>query len=153
MHFEHERDERAQARAEREQATRISSWSVICKQHVAQEGEVTDGILVRNASETPFTTLRSPARCTTGAYSSPLSLECSPPGEHVLFWHPQKHWTFPVRADEVSGEVRPVMRSDSWRLTHFCATSVTACYRPASRRALSAGGSGGQLAISRVAAS
>lgn len=53
LHFEHERDERAQARAEREQATRISSWSVICKQHVAQEREVTVGILVRNASETP----------------------------------------------------------------------------------------------------
>lgn len=109
--IESNRDLAASTERRREQATAISAWV-----SVTAEENYTAGVEIINVSPAPVYDVRIEVNDRNGTPLRPLTLTVLPPGRFFASTDDKYGWSFPNPSEAVGKPLRPVARSNNWRV-------------------------------------
>lgn len=114
--IETSRDRASEERAEMEQASGIAGWCVFAQD---REKGHQKGIQLHNSSDAPVydVVVESTYAATAKGEAQPLQpirLSVLPPGDYVVFEHPEYHWAYAEERAALPTSVRPVSKNPKW---------------------------------------
>lgn len=113
--IEAERDREARLAQEMEQASCIAAWPITLPDRPRTSADAY-GLRVVNRSQTPVFNVSIDSTDGQGHPVRPCVMNILPPGDFVVLRHETYVWAFPEECGAMTEPVRPITRSDKWRV-------------------------------------